>query len=73
VARRRLPPPITEPPAWVRAFIPDGWSDYDGTDSERIHRARQRWNAARYDWCRANGYDALDLLREQVAGKRRLG
>ena len=72
MARRRLPPPVTEPPGWVRRFEPDGWSDYDGDDGERVHRARQRWNAARFAWCKANDFDPLNLLREQAEAKRRL-
>jgi hypothetical protein len=73
VARRRPPPPVTEPPSWVRCFEPDRWSDWtDGADGERVHRARQRWNAARFGWCRTNGVDPLDLLREQAEAKRRL-
>jgi hypothetical protein len=56
----------------VRAFTPDAWSDYDGSDGERVHWARQRWNTARFAWCRSNGVDPLELVREQAAGKRRL-
>jgi hypothetical protein len=56
----------------VRCFQPEAWSDYDGDDGERVHRARQRWNTARFSWCRSNGVDPLELLREQAEGKRRL-
>ena len=63
MARRRTPPPVTEPPAWVRCFEPVDVSDNNGS--------RERWNTSRFAWCEANRVDPLDVLREQAETKRR--
>jgi hypothetical protein len=58
VARRRAAETITEPPAWVRYYDADSWSD------------RDQWNEARFEWFKTNGFDPLDVIRGQARAKR---
>lgn len=79
---RRLPPPFIEPPAWVRSFDRDAWSEPDDwelqmggdrlPESFRRWHAERRWHEARNDWYRRRpeADDRLEQMRARIARHR---
>jgi hypothetical protein len=67
-----------EYPAWVRAFVPDDWSEPDGQEMAmgnipedcRLVHARRRWAAACHEWFQGNPDASAQAFDDIVNGYR---
>ncbi len=67
----RLPPPVPEWPAILRAFHPAAWGASVDNPEDVIREARDRWQDARFEWGGAHGLSPLDVTRAGINDRRR--